>query len=260
MYTPNKVFLATWAVLALSIVAGCDSNDDDPIDNNEPAEVEWNYDNKGPDRWMNLAAEFAICGSGSRQSPIDISLPPQDDIGGFTFAYTLTGLRVHNDSKTIHLLIDSGSSIDLGGVTYALTDIHFHTTSEHTLNGSSFGGEVHFVHENSSGELAYVAALILASEENKAVVSVLAELPSEPGEPIDIIGTVFDPFSFLPEVRTFYRYDGSLTTPPCTEGVKWIVLQNPLSMSAAQLAGMRSRLGLNFRPPQPLNGRTITQN
>jgi carbonic anhydrase len=239
--------------------AGCDSNDSSNGDD-DPDEIEWNYGVKGPDRWMNLSPDFAVCGSGTRQSPIDISVPDDEDFFGWQFSYESSGLNVHNDGKTVKMPIEFGSSITINDTEYALSEIHFHTTSEHTINGVSFPGEIHFVHESGDGDVAYVAVFIQTGEENKALNEILAELPTTPGEPIDVFGKLVDPNLFLPENRTYYRYAGSLTTPPCTEGVTWIVLRNPLMMSVGQVGGLRSKMGLNFRPVQPLNDRPILQN
>ena len=107
--------------------------------------------------------------------------------------------------------------------------------------------------------MAYVAAVIQAGEENKDLVDLLAEFPAEVGDPFDVFGFFYEPTIFLPAERTFYRYDGSLTTPPCTQGVTWIVMQDPLFMSSGQLAGLQGIMGLNFRPVQPLNDRPIFQ-
>lgn len=258
MHTTVKALFSLLAALTLLTVSGCDSNDPPPVDT-EPDEPAWDYANKGPDRWMNIDPAWAICGSGERQSPIDISVPPAADIGNWTFNYSSSRLTVHNDSKSIHLLTDGASSMTLDGDAYSLSEIHFHTTSEHTIDGNYFPGEVHFVHEGPDGKVAYVAVLIQTAEENKALTGILAEFPAEPGDPTDVLGFFYDPSIFLPSGRTFYRYDGSLTTPGCTENVTWIVMQDQLIMSSDQISALRAIMGLNFRPTQPVNGRVISQ-
>lgn len=257
MFISKKAFFTIWAVLAMILVGGCDSSDTQQ--DSDPEEPVWDYADKGPARWANIASEWAICGSGMRQSPIDISVTTEVDIGAWAFKYGSSKMRAQNDSKTIHLFVDTGSSIAVNEKTFILKEIHFHTTSEHTFNGVVSPGEIHFVHESSDGEVAYVAALVQVGNENKAIATILSELPAEPGDPIEV-DLFFNAFDFLPESKTFYRYDGSLTTPACTEGVTWIVLQNQLIMSSTQINGLRGIMGLNFRPVQPLNGRTISQN
>jgi carbonic anhydrase len=259
MNTTARAFLSIFSVLTLLIAGGCDSSDTPVGGGDDPVEPEWDYVNKGPDRWANIDPAWAICDSGQRQSPIDISVAVEPDIGNWAFNYEQSRLKMQNDSKTVHLFTDGASAMILDGQSYDLTEIHFHTTSEHTISGATFPGEVHLVHEGPNGEVAYVAVLVQAAAENKALTDILAEIPDEPGEEIDVFGFFYDPSVFLPDVHTFFRYDGSLSTPPCTENVTWVVMQNSLAMSSAQILGLRSVMGLNFRPTQPVNGRTISQ-
>jgi carbonic anhydrase len=259
MNTTPKALFSLFTLLSLLVVGGCDSNDD-PIIDEDPGELEWNYVNKGPDRWQNIDPSWAICGSGELQSPIDISVPTSSDIGNWSFDYSQSRLRIHNDGNSIHLITDGTSTMVLDGQPFKLREVHFHTGSEHTIDGADFPGEVHFEHEGPNGEIAYVAAMIQAAEENKALTDIFAEVPDKPGDPVDVFGFFYDPDVFLPTNRTFYRYEGSLTTPPCTEGVTWVVMQKPLIMSSVQVAGLRGVMGLNTRPTFPVNGRAITQN
>ena len=255
--TPKALF-SLFILFSVVVIAGCDSNDSTPVEEG-PAEISWDYGNKGPERWKNIDPSWAVCGSGELQSPIDISVPAASDIGNWTFNYSQSRLKILNDGNSIHLLTDGASSMELDGQPYKLKEIHFHTTSEHTIDGAGFPGEVHFEHEGPNGEVAYVAVMIQSAEENKALSDIFSEVPDKPGDAVDVFGFFYEPDVFLPTDRTFYRYVGSLTTPPCTEGITWVVMQKPLFMSSAQISGLRGIMGLNFRPTFPVNGRSITQ-
>jgi carbonic anhydrase len=167
--------------------------------------------------------------------------------------------RKSYNGHTIQVNYDEGSSITYNETTYQLVQFHFHHPSEHTVNGEPAAMEIHFVHKDAAGNLAVVGVLLVEGEaDNQAYASVFTHLPAEESEPqtSDIKVNAAD---MLPESRTFYTYTGSLTTPPCTQGVRWLLLTEPIELSAAQLAAFNAIFEHNARPVQPLNDRDLLQ-
>jgi carbonic anhydrase len=149
--------------------------------------------------------------------------------------------------------------VEVDGVAYSLAQFHFHAPSEHTVEGRHFPVEVHFVHVNEAGELAVAGAFFEEGEHNEAFAPIFADLPTGEGEVRDLEGLELDLDSLVPVGSPYYRYLGSLTTPPCSEGVEWFVRTEPLSLSAGQIAEFKAIFDGNRRPTQPLNGRNVTQ-
>ncbi len=234
----------------------------------EPHDPVWHYDGEeGPEHWGDLSPAFSACRDGRAQSPIDIVLPAR---GGLTPALKLqfpaATLRIAhhehvadgiNNGHTIQVNYDDGDTLFLGDTAYELVQYHFHNPSEHLLSGRRFPMEMHMVHRSASGGLAVVAVLIEEGWHNRAFEPVWANLPRTKGVETHYEHVKVDVDALLPAVRTSYRYDGSLTTPPCTEGVKWIVLTMPIELDTAQIRAFTDIIHGNSRPEQPLNGRTV---
>jgi carbonic anhydrase len=226
----------------------------------------WSYDGDvGPSHWGALDPSFATCSSGTTQSPVDLPATPQG--GGkapATPTWSAVPLRVVNNGHTIQVDDAAPSSFVVDGTTYALKNFHFHSPSEHTVNGRSYDVEMHFVHKTPDGKIAVVALLFNHGRTNDVLAPLWSAMPSAPrGEPVMKSDTI-DVQALLPKAPTFYRYDGSLTVPPCTEGVKWFVVvpdaAAPSELSDAQIAQLRAALhGASNRPIQPLGGRSITE-
>lgn len=216
------------------------------------------YEGKGgPADWAKLAPENAVCGSGATQSPIDIAYT-QPGVGARTVIkwQPETALEVVNNGHTIQANIADGGAIEIDGVTYKLVQFHFHAPSEHTLNGQQFAMETHFVHKSDKGDLAVVGVLHGAGTENQALSPIWSALPKTTTEKKPIKG--FDLLSVLPRERQMFRYAGSLTTPPCSEGVRWQVIQAPTSVSPAQVSAFLELFKAgNARPVQPLKARDV---
>lgn len=218
--------------------------------------VHWGYEgDTGPDAWGDLSSDFATCATGVEQSPIDITADAVVNPADIQFNYQPSNLTVVNNGHTIQANYDEGSSITVDGVTYNLLQLHFHERSEHTLSGQPGAMEAHFVHQNDNGELAVVGAMINVGAEDQAVAPVWANMPAEAGDPIAVEGATVNADEILPADRTYYRYNGSLTTPPCSEGVTWLVMTTPIEISQDQLAAFQQIHSDNFRPVQPLNDR-----
>lgn len=221
-----------------------------------PAPVHWTYEGEeGPAHWGTLSPDYATCSTGTSQSPIDITSPAQADLTNLAFHYQPSKVNILNNGHTVQVNYDEGSYMELDGVRYDLLQFHFHAPSEHAVNGELAEAELHLVHKNADGGLAVVGLLINAGAENPAFGSTWANLPAVK-TPVQQIDADVDAAAMLPAVQTTYRYVGSLTTPPCTEGVKWNVMVEPIEMSEAQLGAFTAIFEGNNRPVQPLEGRT----
>ena len=230
--------------------------------------VEWGYEaENGPDVWGQLSPEYSLCAEGKHQSPIDLVNPTPAELPPiFCEYYRTTDLNIRNNGHTIEVSYPEGSWIEVDGVRYQLLQFHFHAPSEHTVAGESFDMEMHLVHKSEEGSLAVVGLLIEKGKHNSELESVWAHLPDTAGETRNIENVNIDlqlmlsPTGTAQTVSDYYRYDGSLTTPPCSEEVQWIVLTTPIEMSEAQIAAFKAIIHNNNRPVQPLNGRELIVN
>ncbi len=227
--------------------------------------IEWGYEaENGPDVWGQLSPEYSLCAEGKHQSPIDLVNPTPAELPPiFCEYYRTTDLNIRNNGHTIEVSYPEGSWIEVDGVRYQLLQFHFHAPSEHTVAGESFDMEMHLVHKSEEGSLAVVGLLIEKGKHNSELESVWAHLPDTAGETRNIENVNIDlqlmlsPTGTAQTVSDYYRYDGSLTTPPCSEEVQWIVLTTPVEMSEAQIAAFKAIIHNNNRPVQPLNGRKL---
>lgn len=223
------------------------------------AAAHWSYHgSSGPTAWAKLDHAYAACGTGHAQSPIDISAPASRDLPNVDIHYQPTRLNVLNNGHTIQVTYDSGSYVEVGGTRYNLVQFHFHAPSEHTIGKKPAAAELHLVHSAADGRLAVIGVLIERGQENGALAPLWAHLPAEAGPAQQIAGSL-NAADLLPARRTTYRYDGSLTTPPCTEGVRWLVMTTPITVSDQQLASLKAVLHANNRPVQPLHNRVVTE-
>jgi len=220
--------------------------------------VHWSYSGEsGPEHWGDLSPDFATCAKGVEQSPVDIPADAALNAADISFNYQPSALTIVNNGHTIQVNYDKGSSITLNGVRYDLVQFHFHAHSEHALAGQFAPLELHLVHKNAKGGLAVVGVLLKAGAENPAYAAVLDNLPAAAGEPQVVSGASVDANQLAPATRTYWRYNGSLTTPPCTEGVQWLVMNTPVELSDAQIAKYTAIYSANARPLQPFNSRTF---
>lgn len=217
----------------------------------------WSYSGAdGPDRWAALSNAFATCGSGRQQSPIDLTAATPRDLVDPQPAYQPTEARIVDDGYTVRVDLQPGSSLLLDGVPYALDEFHFHSPSEHTVNGNSYAVELHLVHEADNGAVAMVGVLMAGGAENPALAPLISAIPSKEGKDVRL-RDVYDPSGLLPADRRAYRYPGSLTTPPCTEGVIWVVMATPIQASGPQIAALARALEGNSRPVQARGDREL---
>jgi carbonic anhydrase len=220
-------------------------------------ELHWSYAGAaGPQAWGTLKPEFAKCSSGSRQSPIDIRDGFGVDLDPVEFDYRPSGFTVIDNGHTVQVNVGSGNSIQVMGRRYELVQFHFHRPSEERINGRVFDMVAHLVHQDVEGRLAVVAVLLDRGSAHPAVQSVWNNLPLEKGEPMPARSSL-DLNALLPKDRRYYTYMGSLTTPPCSEGVLWMVMQQPVTISPEQIDIFARLYPMNARPIQSANGRMI---
>ena len=223
------------------------------------SETHWGYEGEtGPDNWGNLKAKYALCANGKQQSPIDIMNSVKAALPKLGFNYNSVSLAIKNNGHTIKMPVDKAGTLEVGDNSYKLLQFHTHTPSEGAINGERFDMVVHLVHKNAQGNLAVVAVLLKkGATANPLLASLWKVMPKTVGEAQHYVNVQMDIEQLLPKDKSYYTYTGSLTTPPCSEGVKWIVLKQPMSISAEQLAQYQAVYPHNARPLQPQNNRKI---
>jgi len=225
-------------------------------------DVHWGYTGDiGPEHWAELAPENRVCGIGTRQSPIDIREGIAVDLEKIEFDYRASSFSVLDNGHTVQVNVAPGNGITVMGKRYELVQFHFHKPSEERVNGRQFDMVAHLVHKDAAGKLAVVAVLLERGADNKPqplLQTVWANLPLEKGEPVQAQAQI-DLNQLLPENRGYYTYMGSLTTPPCSEGVLWMVMRQPMSLSGQQLNVFSRLYPMNARPLQAGSGRLIKE-
>ena len=220
----------------------------------------WTYEGEdGPTHWAALSPEFKSCALGVEQTPIDLENAIRAQAGPVNFAYQPVPLTILNNGHTIQINTPPGSSVAINGTTYDLLQFHFHHPSEHLLAGKRFDMELHFVHKSASGALAVVGVLIQPGQTNAALAPIWSALPPHEAAPTPIKGVTVTPSLLLPKDRDYFRYMGSLTTPPCSEGLTWTIFRAPIEASPEQIRAFAALFPLNARPLQPLNHRFLLE-
>lgn len=225
-----------------------------------PPDPHWGYEGKseGPGQWAKLKSDWAVCAEGKRQSPINIRGTIPADLEAIKFDYKAVPLSLIDNGHTVQVNAVGAGNITVGGESFELLQFHFHHPSEEKFNGKSFDMVVHLVHKSASGKLAVVAIPLQGSKkENKLLRVLWSNLPLEQMKPATPADLSIDPSLLLPKQRGYYTYMGSLTTPPCTEGVLWLVLNSPLAVSHEQISSFAKIYKMNARPVQAGNNRVI---
>lgn len=252
---PSIIAAATSAALLMGSMAFAGSG-------HYHGESAWTYEGAtGPEHWGDLKKEYVLCKTGQSQSPIDITgstqaNPPSLDVQYKPNAGT-SSLKVKNNGHTIKVTDDAANRIKIDGKPYKLLQFHFHTPSEHRIDGKAAPMEVHLVHQNPKKELAVIGVMINEGKESAALKAIWDDMPEEAGDKEKVKVKGFDASAFLPENREFFHYAGSLTTPPCSEQVRWFVMKNPIEFAKDQIDKFKGTIGHSIRPVQPLNGRDI---
>jgi carbonic anhydrase len=219
----------------------------------------WSYEgDNGPAAWAQLKPEFATCGSGSRQSPIDIRDGIKVELDAVQFDYRPSGFRVVDNGHTVQVNVAAGNTIEVAGKRYELVEFHFHRPSEERIDGKPFDMVVHLVHKSVDGRVAMVAVLLDKGSAQPVVQMVWNNLPLEKGDEV-AARTPLDLNALLPTDRRYYTYMGSLTEPPCSEGVLWMVMKTPVEVSPEQIAIFSRLYPMNARPIQSASGRMIKE-
>lgn len=217
----------------------------------------WAYEGSdGPSHWGDLSADFSACKKGKKQSPINITKARQAELIAIEFNYKTSKLDIVNNGHTIQANYDSGSSITVNGTIFNLLQFHFHGPSEHTVDGEHAKMEMHLVHKSKEGALAVVGVMIEEGGHNANFDNAWNNLPLHAGDHKDV-GVVMKAVELLPKSRKYTTYSGSLTTPPCSEGVTWLVLNESIEMSEKQIKAFGDIVEANNRPVQPVNDRAL---
>lgn len=225
--------------------------------------VHWDYvvgGDMGPDVWGDLSPKFATCKTGLEQSPINIENATQaKGMPRIKINYSPAPYDAIDNGHTVQVNFPAGRMMKVGGKKFELLQFHYHTGSEHTIDGKRYPLELHLVHKTKEGTLGVLGVMVEAGEANPTLQTILDHLP-DPGKTRVEPKLQLNPAGILPNTLTYFGYDGSLTTPPCSEGVKWHVLNTPITASQAQLDAFDDIYGITYRPVQPLNGRKIHSN
>jgi carbonic anhydrase len=256
----------------MSVVTTCctlEKTEEKKINSDVP--IEWTYKGiNGPSNWSKLCPKYSKCENGKNQSPINISSSDFIKVNHFDMDYEKTELIVRNNEHmhdiidnghTIQANVDNASIITIKDTKYTLKQFHFHTPSEHTINGESFPMEMHMVHLSDQNSIAVISFLFKESnEENEEINKLIKHLPTKKGEQINLNGEVFDINKFdKMELSKVYHYSGSLTTPPCSEEVEWIIIEDKVFASKNQISSFYDIIGPNNRPTQSINNRKIIE-
>lgn len=214
----------------------------------------WSYEgDEGPTHWGGL------CSSGKNQSPVDLRNAVSARLVPLSFKYDSFAQDVLNNGHTVQVTYAPGSTLMVDSHRYQLKQFHFHAPSENLLDGKQFPLEAHFVHADEDGNLAVVGVFFEAGAANEALEKLGKDLPVRAGDKHDL-DVKIAAAELMPKAREYYRFSGSLTTPPCSEGVNWLVLKQPITASAKQIEHLHAAMGHdNARPVQPLNARIIVQ-
>lgn len=220
----------------------------------------WSYEGQaGPENWGNLSEKFATCKLGQFQSPIDIRFVTKANLPALKMDYHSEAESLVNNGHTLQVTVDDEDEFKLDNRVFTLRQYHFHAPSENLINGKRYPLEVHFVHADAKGSLAVVAVMFDVGADNSALNPILKHIPAELNQSVKL-DERYDLKPLFPTDLHYYRFSGSLTTPPCTEGLRWLVMKNPVTLSAAQLAQFQKALAQsNNRPVQPLNGRMVVE-
>ena len=220
----------------------------------------WSYSGPtGPEHWAELSSKYAACGIGLNQSPVDITDPVTADLDALKFDYRGSATSIVNNGHTIQINVAPGSWLTIGDEKFQLIQFHFHSPSEHRINGKLFPLAAHLVHQNEAGALAVVGVLYRAGAPNKNLQRFGDIAPVEVNQPVATDMDLTE-LGLFEDHESYYRYNGSLTTPPCTEGVRWFVLKAVGHVALAQVENFVELIGEDARGPQSVNARIILEN
>jgi carbonic anhydrase len=248
--------LAPWLVVAAALaLAGAPAHAESEAPHGGG---HWGYTGEaGPAHWGEMSEAYETCAAGRSQSPIDIGRAGHADSAPPRMQYGPTPLKIVNNGHTIQVNYGAGSTLVTDGKTYKLAQFHFHSPSEHHVDGKPRAMEAHLVHQADDGSLAVVGLLLQEGGANPFLEKIWPSIPTEVGHEVEVPNTMVNAADLVPARPGFFHYSGSLTTPPCSEGVRWFVIDEPGTVSEAQVKRFLGVIHENARPVQPLNGRVI---
>jgi carbonic anhydrase len=227
----------------------------------------WGYEpGNGPSNWGKLNRDWLLCAEGKQQSPVDLTGAIQKNLGEMKLEFPTANLKVVHQTHvldaldnghTIQINYDGGETLEIGNKSFALRQYHFHSPSEHTVNGRHYPMEMHMVHVSQDKKLAVIGVFIEQGRHNAAFDRIWSNLPTQTGQEVHLENVQVDIDHILPKNKATYRYRGSLTTPPCSEGVGWFVYVEPIELSRDQIEAFQKIFHGNNRPTQPLNDRSL---
>jgi carbonic anhydrase len=263
MKTPLKLLLLPF-IVAATVQTGSTAESKDYSHYISPWKTPWSYRGpRGAQYWSTLDPSYATCNTGKEQSPIDIRNPHKVDLSPLRFEHKTEPIRyVINNGYTIrvnyHDAPGKGSLLLIGNTPYQLSQFHFHHPSEHYLNGKRYPMELHLMYNGPDGRIVGVAVLLKAGRPNTTVQRVFTHMPTREGQ-VAVTGVEIDAAAMLPHDTSYYMYTGSLSAPPCTEGVRWFVLKTLGEVSVAQIKAFARLFPDDARPLQPLNARIVDE-
>jgi carbonic anhydrase len=217
----------------------------------------WGYEGPaGPEHWGDVDAASKVCSVGSQQSPIDIRGSIKSQLPPLQVALSKKADTIVNNGHTIQVNYEKGSTLKVGAESYTLLQFHFHHPSEHLINGKNFPMEVHFVHRNAAGSLAVIGVLMTGGKPNATFSKIIATMPQHEG-PATPADAAIDASKLVPAGKGYYRYSGSLTTPPCSEVVNWLLLRDSIQVAQADIDAFGKLFPMNARPVQKDNRRFV---
>ncbi len=247
----DRIWNGLFAIIAVAGIAGVCSAADTS---------RWTYTGTtGPAKWAKLEKSFASCALGKTQSPIDIpdAEARKGDLPPLLFDYRPVPLRIVDDGHTIKVNYAPGSTVSVEGKRYELIELNFHKPSEEKISGKGHDMEAHLVHKGKDGKFAVIAILLDEGKENALIKTLWANLPQTKDKENAVDAVKINALELLPRDKGYYTFAGSLTTPPCSEDVKWFVLKTPTQISSDEIARFARSYPMNARPVQELNGRDI---
>ena len=261
---------STIAISALFLMGGCaeDSNKEpkgkgqlEVLSTKHEKHTNWGYSGDiAPENWGKLDEKFRVCSNGKVQMPIDIKATKDIDLPKLDFKYGAKSNTVINNGHAVQVNMDSGDTLTIDGNIYELKQFHFHTPSENHINGKSFPLEAHFVHATKDGKLAVISVMFKEGSMNPTLTKIIKKFPLGENKHVKLELSKEYIDVIMPKDKDYYKTMGSLTTPPCSEGVIWIILKNPQTASKAQIDAIHKEINKNNnRPIQPTNGREIDE-
>ncbi|WP_414624550.1 carbonic anhydrase [Calothrix sp. CCY 0018] len=243
--------------IATSSLFGCNSL---TSATKEKGKTHWGYiGEKGPENWGTLSEEFDVCQSGKSQSPVNLQSAIDADLPRLKITYKDTPLRIINNGHTIQINYQPGSILTLDNQPYELLQFHFHHPSEHQVDGVALPMELHLVHKNKKGDLAVVGVFLKQGQQNQIIEQIWQSLPIKENREQMVSNVNINAADLLPEDQDYYRYFGSLTIPPCSEMVNWIVFKEPVEISSQQVKKFAQIFPMNARPVQVVKRRFLLE-